>query len=159
MAKYQSQIAERLHTAFDPDEECGRTDELGWAGLYIADNGKGIILQEDSLGFVYCWRYTDSGEMQMAWESKKSELDNDGPEPDEEDIVIQNVRGGYAVTPLGIVCESLDEAYMNIHVEMDTTHFYPNVWIVSDHGNFQQVTDLDEEVSRIIREQAEDPDN
>lgn len=158
MTKYQNHAAKVLHSRWEPDDEVGEKDELGWAGRYDADGQSGgIILEENSIGFVTFDHYAEDHELRMAWEDRVSRLSNDGPEPEEEDYVIQNVRGGYAVTPLGTICESLDDAYMEIHAEMHAHNFFPNVWLVSDHGNFLQIEDLDDEVSRILNEEDDPP--
>jgi hypothetical protein len=149
--KYQNLMAERLHTRFDPDEEVGRTDEKGWAGMYVSGdraNG-GAIIEEDSLGFVSIDVYKTDADLNLAWEDRMSKLE-ESPEPSPDDYVIQDLgRQGYGVTPLGRCILDMDEAYLAIADEMEATNVFPNVWIVSDHGNFHLVEDFQAEVKRL----------
>lgn len=150
MSKYQNNLAERLHSRFSADEVIGSVDELGWAGRYDSVGVPGgAILEEDTLGFVTIDVYKEDHELRMAWEDRISRLDNERDEPDEEDFVIQCDARGYAVTPLGEHFNSMDDAYLAVHEEMTSHGFFPNVWLVSDHGNFHKVTDFAEEVLRI----------
>lgn len=158
MTKYQSDMAKRLHERFDPEDTVGDKDEIGWAGLYLAGSPfSGAILREDNLGFVSIDMYQDSGEIQMAWEATMAELSNDGPEPEDGDYVIDHgVRGGYGVTPLGLIIPDYDDAIMAIYndVEGMDVPVFGNVWDLSDHKNFHLKTDFDEEVARIKSERG-----
>lgn len=149
--KYQNGQAARLHTLFEADEE---VEWDAWIGLYRHDGrAGGAILVEDDLGFVSIEKFDNDGELGMRWEELKSEHQPSDEEPDEEDYVIDHgARGGYGVTPLGRIFRSYDDVIVAIYDETEESDFRPNVWDLSDHGNFHLKADFHEEVMRILEE-------
>lgn len=72
-------------------------------------------------------------EIAEAWEET-----NTG-EPEEGDYVIDtSSRRGYEVTPLGETYhpDDWDKMLADIRSHMEQSQFWPNVWLLSDHGNF-----------------------
>lgn len=145
--KYSSERAERLHTLFEPEETTGSDQDHGWAGLYVARPRQGgAILFEDTLGFVSVDYYESDANLSMAWEEMKDRLATN-PEPEEDDYVIQCNRGGYYVSGLNRQYDGdgWQQIMDDINLAMDENNFYPNVWVVSDHGNFQEVDTKEDE--------------
>lgn len=57
-SKFENDLAERLY-ALTPDEEIGSVQDAGWWGYFRQDGG-GVVLHEDTQGFV--WVYADVAE-------------------------------------------------------------------------------------------------
>lgn len=58
-------------------------------------------------------------------------------EPEPEDYVIEDGRGAaYRVNLMQQDFHSWEEVVTAIAKRMDEEQFWPNVWYVSDHGNF-----------------------
>jgi hypothetical protein len=68
-------------------------------------------------------------------------------EPEEEDLVMEDARGGgVSVSLYGHkhleTLDDRDEAEKFIKQYMRHHNWYPNVWFISDHGNAHLVTDI-----------------
>lgn len=136
-SKFSSHLAERMYTRFTAEEEISSENGGDWLGLYKSDKPGGIILHEDTAGFVSSDVYTEDGELWMAWEEAKS-IYAQTDLPAEDDYVIHDVPGGYSCNLVGGIWPILSLLEAEILKEMAHTEFYPDVWFVTDHGNFQR---------------------
>ena len=145
MSKFDSELAERLYDLSlesSQDEECGRVDENGhWYGLFREEKA---ILCEDSQGFVSASEYDTGEELEEAWQECLAECNPEDEEaepsePDEDDYTISDARGGgYSVAQSGKWLgdfKERDEAEEFIRTHGNASNFWPNVWVISDHGN------------------------
>ena len=146
MSKFDSELAERLYELSldsSQDEECGSVQENGtWYGLFREEQA---ILSEDSQGFVSVSEFDSDEALEQAWQECLEECgEGDGEEsepsePDEDDYTISDARGGgYSVAQSGKWLGDFrerDEAEEFIRSHGNGSHFWPNVWVISDHGN------------------------
>ena len=64
-------------------------------------------------------------------------------EPDERDGFIQPAPHGYAVSLEGTYRRTVDDhdaAQRALREEMDRDLYWPDCWLVSDHGNYHRLT-------------------
>lgn len=136
-SKFQNKQAEKLYSSFAPDEVIDPGEGGGWLGLYLVPGRGGCILHEDTLGFVTIDCESDSGDIWMSWEERISEFDP-SVQPDECDYVINS---HWLVSQFGSNWiqhgSDLEDCERIIRERMAEESFLPNVWLVSERGEFQ----------------------
>lgn len=143
MSKFESPMAEWLYQGAEFDEEIGDSSSgVGWAGKYTFQGIEGgVILFEKVSGEVHMAQYRSTAELEVAWYEATELLDMDRGEPEEGDWVVQDVPGGYIASQYGKATEftglnGIDHVLRYISAIMDQDEFWPDVWHVSDHGNY-----------------------
>ncbi len=155
MTVYQNAQAERI-SKFEPNETVGlgdpsvRDGSPAGAALFSSGNG-GYILETDEHDFVSVKEFQNQPDLMMAWQDCIDRLgESEEGEPEEEDYVIEDKpQAGYFVTVIGETFESWNASILAIWDHMEANNFRPNVWTVSDHGNFSVIADFDEQVEKI----------
>lgn len=143
--KYDSAIAEYIDATSStaPADDC--TGDIDTFGLFVWRFGK-RTLTEDGCGFVSCERHATEDEAEQALEIIRQEY-NDS-EPTEEDYVI-NPDGSVGIYGVGKCFEPFkdeESAERFIVDRMKSDGFRPNVWQLSDHGNYTLISlDVDSE--------------
>lgn len=127
-----------------PDDECGSVQFLGWAGLFkdFPEPGWYMIKIESPAG-IKEWEVHEESEepQQIAWSDIQHELSPEYDEPEEGDFVIQDRPHGYEVSPGGDGFISYQSAVVFIQEQMDRDTYYPDVWLMDDHGGFTNISD------------------
>lgn len=143
MSRFDGPLSEWLYSQGEWEEEVGDSSKgVGWAGRYefpVVDGG--VIVFEKTDGSVHSAQYRTDAELFTAWAEVEEALGMDGPEPEEGDYVVQDSKGGYTVSQYGSVTEftgveGIDPVLHKIKDQMRWDKFFPNVWHVSDHGNY-----------------------
>jgi hypothetical protein len=133
--KFDSILAKHLYELDDPDEEVGSSSEgVGWAGIW---SEMGVIIQEDTQGFVTT-RVCTEEEVALVWADIQKALSLDSPADD--DYVI-DPTGGYRVVQLGLTFPTYEGALAAIAQDMAEQKFWPNVWLLSERGDFTNVSE------------------
>lgn len=141
--KFQNDKAERLYE-IPPDDEVGSSSEgIGWAGKYTnpRQTPGGSILFESTQGDVSLEEFHDNDSLEEAWRTYKHDLEPSG-EPEEDDYVIQDHNEGYEVNHDLGTFPNFDSAIQGIRDRMEADKFWPNVWALSDHGNYHLITEI-----------------
>lgn len=100
----------------------------------IIDGEKFIMSYNPRLGYIGVVREISSDKEQ-----------GQEPEPEEEDIFFGDERGKTVVSYAGKVLDIFDDeedARKFIKEWMNTSNYWPNVWFVSDHGDFNLIKNL-----------------
>lgn len=99
-----------------------------------------FIAHRSAEGVVAAWR-VPAGQETLDWEEILASISVEY-EPEEGDYVIQDVREGYEVTPLGVTYhgDEWDVMMKAIERHMDEHKFWPDIWHLSDHGNFVKIS-------------------
>lgn len=142
--KFDGPVSEWLHKDNEWEEEVGDSSSgVGWAGMVTFPGvDGGVIVFEKTDGSVCSAQYRTEAELHVAWYEVEEALSMDGPEPEEGDWVIQDVPGtGYVYSQSGHSWTysgdgGIDPVLADIRHRMDEDKFWPNVWHVSDHGNY-----------------------
>jgi hypothetical protein len=99
----------------------------------------GAIYSTDNNGFVYVMLYDDERSLNAAWQ-KIVDAHEVAYGPQEDDITIQPNGDVYQYGKLLFEVGDDDDRDAMIRAHMDREQFWPNVWIISDHGNAEIIT-------------------
>lgn len=162
--KFDSEITHYLYELAGisaQDEECGTTDDLGWHALFRGSFSEefssvidpdvidaldiedmdtlttcaGAILQEDDQGGCYSSLYDTEEELNEAWQRVQDQAE-EAYGPSEDDITTEDEQSFYQYGKLYyFVGRDVDDWKPALKQKMDRDQFWPNVWVISDHGN------------------------
>jgi hypothetical protein len=147
------------------DEDIARACVDGDLELPDADDvadwkaAAGFILWEDTQGFKSADSFDTESGLETAWAGAVSDLEpadedegaDEPTEPEEDDYTLSDERGRLNVCQSGKVLESFredcddevcatDRALAFVREHADKAQFWPNCWVISDHGNAHLTT-------------------
>lgn len=150
-SKFRDELAEWLYSLnHNVENEVGDSSEgNGWAAK-VEFGHIGFIVSESTDGSVD-YSVHPLHELSLAWEEAEQTYGL-SHEPEEGDYVIESPSSGrYRVTPLRQDFHDYDACLRAVLEHMLESQFYPNVWLLNDHGNFLQL-DMAEEEARLSGE-------
>lgn len=134
-------MADNMLDEYVPDEEVGSVEFKGWCGFYADTPADGwyMIQIEDTQGFKTFELIEGEMSARGRWAEVEREYETDYTEPGEEDIVIQDVPGGYDVG--GREFTEYPTAVEFVREKCKSDSFWPDVWYMDDHGGFRKISE------------------